>query len=244
MKRLEDSFTVVYLDTRGSGRSEKPAELTSYRHEDLVADLEALRKHLGQEKVWVAGHSEGGWMAMHYAVAYPDGCAGLLLIDAIYAHDDDWRKDGSVRQDRRRSEPWYEKVKKALADHRAAGTEKSFDVAMSQSLMFAFHDVANMEKLNKTGGTLSSEAFKGRQASNKDGLFALPLENIRVPVLIIVGASDDRCSPRQAQRIHLGIAGSKLLVVEEAGHFPWLEQPENFFNAVERGLLSLGVKVQ
>lgn len=244
MNHLEKYFTVVYLDTRGSGRSEKPAELTSYKHEDLVADLEALRKHLGQERVWIAGHSEGGWMAMHYAVRYPKNCGGLLLIDSIYAHDNEWRKDAAARRERRRSEPWYEEVTKASADPHAMDNEENFTAAITQSLKFSFHDVANLDKLKKAQGAISLVAFKGRRESNKGGLSALPLQDIRVPALILVGASDDRCSPSQAERIHLGIAGSKLLVIEDAGHFPWIEQPDRFFDAVDRGLLSLGVKPQ
>jgi len=56
-----------------------------------------------------------------------------------------------------------------------------------------------------------------------------------------VGASDDRASPLQAERIHHGISGSKLIMIEKAGHFPWLEQPDRFFAAVESGLAALGL---
>ena len=244
LNRLEQYFTVVYLDTRGSGRSEKPADVANYRHDDLSDDLEALREHLGQKKVWVAGHSEGGWLAAHYALRYPQSCSGLLLIDSIYAHDADWRKDVAARRERRKSEPWYEEVAKALADPHALDSDKSFTAAITLSLRFSFHDAANIETLKSAQGAVSLTAFKGRQQSNKGGAYALKLEDVHVPTLIVVGASDDRCSPRQAERIHTEIAGSKLLLIEDAGHFPWIEQPDRFFEAVERGLSSFGVKRQ
>ncbi|MBN2010711.1 alpha/beta fold hydrolase [candidate division KSB1 bacterium] len=49
----------MYLDTRGSGRSERPV-LTAYTMHNFVADLESLRSHLGVKTMWLMGHSEGG----------------------------------------------------------------------------------------------------------------------------------------------------------------------------------------
>ena len=58
---LENLFTIVYLDTRGSGRSQQPPQRMDYKYGQFSADLEALRLHLGQKQVWVMGHSMGGW---------------------------------------------------------------------------------------------------------------------------------------------------------------------------------------
>jgi proline iminopeptidase len=45
---LEEMFTMVYLDTRGTGRSQRP-ELNEYTMSSFVADIEGLRSHLGVE---------------------------------------------------------------------------------------------------------------------------------------------------------------------------------------------------
>src|SRR5512143_613193 len=79
MKDLEKTMTMVYLDCRGTGRSQHAAKPTDYGWDQLVADLGALRAHLGQEKVWIAGHSEGGSLALRYACRHPDRVSGLLI---------------------------------------------------------------------------------------------------------------------------------------------------------------------
>ena len=64
---------------------------------------------------------------------------------------------------------------------------------------------------------------------------------VRAPALIVVGDRDLVASPKAAARLHLGLAGSKLLLVEDAGHFPWLEQPAAFFGDF---LDALGVRAR
>jgi pimeloyl-ACP methyl ester carboxylesterase len=70
--------------------------------------------------------------------------------------------------------------------------------------------------------------------------FISHLGNIQAPTLIVVGVSDVVCSLTQAERLHGGIANSKLLVIEKAGHFPWLEAPQAFFAGVRTFLPILG----
>lgn len=48
----------------------------------------------------------------------------------------------------------------------------------------------------------------------------------------------------QAQRLHLGIPCSKLLLIEDAGHFIWIEQPEVFFTGISKFLPELGYEAQ
>ena len=67
---------------------------------------------------------------------------------------------------------------------------------------------------------------------------------VRAPALIVVGDRDLVASPKAAARLHLGLAGSKLLLVEDAGHFPWLEQPAAFFGNVGDFLDALGVRAR
>jgi proline iminopeptidase len=56
---------------------------------------------------------------------------------------------------------------------------------------------------------------------------------------VVVGSHDFICSPLHAHRLHLGIAGSKFVLIEKAGHFPWFEQPNQFFSKVKEGLAAL-----
>src|SRR6478736_2256941 len=53
--------TLVLLDPRGTGASERPADPGAYELADYVADIETLRAHLGLERLDLLGHSHGGF---------------------------------------------------------------------------------------------------------------------------------------------------------------------------------------
>ena len=73
------SWQLVYVDYRGTGRSQRmPPE--SYTLENTIDDLDALRLHLGLDRIAVLGHSHGGILAMPYALKYPDSVSHLLLV--------------------------------------------------------------------------------------------------------------------------------------------------------------------
>jgi pimeloyl-ACP methyl ester carboxylesterase len=79
LEPLEDEFTLVFHDYRGSGRSgEAPPD--SYRFERLADDLEELRCHLGHSPAAVLAHSMGGFVALQFALRHPESCGRLILI--------------------------------------------------------------------------------------------------------------------------------------------------------------------
>jgi len=71
-------FAVVTYDQRGTGRSTTPSG--GYTLLDHVADIEAIRKAIGAEKVHTMGHSWGGIIAMFYATAHPQRVDSILLV--------------------------------------------------------------------------------------------------------------------------------------------------------------------
>jgi len=233
LKPLEELFTLVYLDTRGAGRSEKPSKSTDYTYAQFSADLDGLRKHLGQDKVWVMGHSAGGVHVTQYALNYPQGCQGLILLDSLAARDDEWQEDVDVRMMERKNEPWFGEAMKAWNDEGFPESDEAFAASLEKSLPFYFYAVANIERQVDvfSATTFSIAALRGSIDSNPSGFDILSrLTEIKVPTLIVVGNSDFICSPVQARRIHKRIAGSELIVIDKAGHFPWLEQPDEFFS--------------
>lgn len=71
---------LVLYDLRGHGRSEQPP--TGYTGEDMAADLAAIVEALGEERVFIVGHSFGGYVALRYAANHPERVRGLVLLDA------------------------------------------------------------------------------------------------------------------------------------------------------------------
>ncbi|MET9803096.1 alpha/beta hydrolase [Streptomyces sp. NPDC006368] len=71
---------LILLDARGTGDSAEPADPSSYRCHRQIADVEALRTHLGLDRIHLLGHSAGATLAVLYAAAHPDRLASLTLV--------------------------------------------------------------------------------------------------------------------------------------------------------------------
>ena|SRR3712207_2915387 len=77
---------LVYYDHRGNGRSGRPP-LATLTFEQFCSDADALREHLGFEKVAVLGYSYGGRIVMEYALRYPERLSHLILFDTTPGGD-------------------------------------------------------------------------------------------------------------------------------------------------------------
>ena len=102
-----------------------------------------------------------------------------------------------------------------------------------------WHDLANAEKAEAlfAASSISLHAYQGVADSRQaDAVLSPHLAAVKVPTLIVVGIADVVCSLTQAERLHLGLPNSKLLVIEDAGHFPWLEQADTFFAGIRQAL--------
>lgn len=243
LSRLEDLLTMVYLDTRGTGRSQRPPTPNDYTYELFAADLEALRDHLGQERILVMGHSQAGIHAMQFALRYPDGCAGLILLDTFPAFDEYFREDMQGNMMARRSEPWFERAFAAITSDDKVQNDKEFGQHLMAIIPFYFVDQGVVARFVDVfeATTFSVAASRGQEAVQLEVNLLSDLHRIAVPTLLVVGSEDFLCSPLQSERIHFKIECSKQIVIQNSGHFPWLEQPEQFFPRVKDGLRALGL---
>jgi proline iminopeptidase len=87
---LGDVMRLVYYDHRGNGHSGRPPSET-ITFERLCADADALRDHLGFEKVAILGYSFGGCIALEYALRYPEHLSHLILLSTApnFEHGDE-----------------------------------------------------------------------------------------------------------------------------------------------------------
>ena len=76
---LRDTAQLVYVDHRGSGRS-AAGDPTTHTLDHNIDDLDALREHLGLDRISLLGSSYGGMVAQGYAIRYPDRLANLILV--------------------------------------------------------------------------------------------------------------------------------------------------------------------
>jgi proline iminopeptidase len=238
LKPLEKSFTVVYLDTRGTGRSGRAKTPTEYTWDHLVADLDALRAHLKQDKVWLMGHSEGAMQVTHYACNHPDRVSGLVLLATMAAVRPTDGLGLMARLARRKDEPWFAEAQKVVS----AGSPKNdqeMAEGMEKILPAYWADWRRIEKHKEhfAATSMSVEARRGQEASKRMP-FDLTgrLKKVTAPALIVAGDKDAFCPPAAARELHLCLPNSKLLLIEDCGHFMWLEQAEDFNDQVAKFL--------
>ncbi len=81
--------TVIAPDLRGAGQSAKPAG--GYTKAEMAADIHALARSLGYERVQIVGHDIGLMVAYAYAAQYPTAVQRIVLMDAFLPGVGDWR---------------------------------------------------------------------------------------------------------------------------------------------------------
>src|SRR5580692_9151979 len=74
---------LIFIDERGSGRSEKLEDVKQYTVENMVSDVEAVRMALNLGKISLLGHSYGGVLAQAYALKYPEHLSHLILASTF-----------------------------------------------------------------------------------------------------------------------------------------------------------------
>jgi proline iminopeptidase len=84
---LEQSFTLLYLDTRGSGESSRPADSKQMTVAAMADDIDRLRSYLGLAVINLVGHSNGAAIALDYAERYPQQVKKVVPIDAEVLDD-------------------------------------------------------------------------------------------------------------------------------------------------------------
>ena len=223
---LGDAFTLVFIDSRGSGRSGRPASTADYGYARHSADLEGVRRHLGAGKVWVLGHSMAGVQAMRFALDYPGSVAGLLLIGTYAEADEAYAAEVERRKALRAAEPWYRTV-----DWGGIETDVQLKEALSTALPLYFHKAEAMpgyRRLFETS-TYSGHAYRGWLECDSGTVSMLDaVGSIQCPTLLVVGEGDFVCPPSCSRRIRERVPRAELAEIAESGHFPWIEQPASF----------------
>ena len=81
MEALAQDHQVVAIDMRGYNKSDKPKGVEQYDLKLLIADVLAVVKHFKQEKATIVGHDWGGAVAWGVAMAAPQVCEKLIILN-------------------------------------------------------------------------------------------------------------------------------------------------------------------
>lgn len=239
---------LVFIDERGSGKSEKLEDARAYTVENMVEDAEAVRQALNLGNIALLGHSCGGVLAQAYAFKYSANLTHLILCSTFHSsskmNDVFCHMMANMTPDLRQR---IEKMEKAglfghgkeyqkrryTPDYMIAAWGEGYFPYLYQNRPDPNYDpVAN----GNMAWDVYLEMWGGHGEYVIDGNlqsveYGDRLSLIKVPTLITVGDHDE-CAPSLSEEINKAISSSRLVVLPKSGHMTFVDQPNLFNRAV------------
>ena len=235
---LWERFTLVMLNPRGTGGSDRPSDPRAYQIADYVADLQELRGHLGQEQLLLLGHSHGGVVAEAYAAAYPDRVHRLVLASSLARFAPEQEVAMRIGIEKRSGQPWYPDAVAALDEEQEGKFSTDQELANIFFREFPLYFARYGEAEAGYADTLRAETINAdalllfnREIFNTFDLRDR-LSRITAPTLVITGDDDFICGPINAREISAAIPEAREVIVGDSGHMLFIEQPQAFHDEV------------
>ncbi|WUH88961.1 alpha/beta hydrolase [Streptomyces sp. NBC_00433] len=237
---LETFLTMVYVEPLGSGGSQRlPTHPHGYTRARYTRSLVGLLDRLSLRRVFLLGHSHGGFVAQHTALHHPDRVRGLVLYESAPVTGPEHMAEAAAKVaefvDRNQDRPG---LPEALAGLQAAGsaTDDERITAALRALLpvYLAHYWDREETFRELRETITCTYISSLGEDGEPDLIddraALPA--LAVPTLVVAGRYDVICGPRWAEELHALIPGSRMVLLEDSGHLGHLEEPEEFAAAV------------
>jgi proline iminopeptidase len=244
---------LIFIDERGSGRSEKLEDATQYTVENMVEDVESVRQALHLGKISLMGHSYGGVLAQAYAFKYQQNLTHLVLGGTFYST----REMNKVLAEEKRSMPpealvKLEALEKAGLFNKGKDWEKGrypddyAKLAWGDGYFPYLYQRRPDANYDPASGNTSTSWDLYREMWGSDGEFVIDgnlksveyldkLSTIHVPTLLICGDHDES-NPSLSRTMHEKIAGSKLAIMPQSGHMAFVDQPNLYIKTVSEFL--------
>lgn len=232
---LTRSHRLILLDPRGVGSSDDPADPVTFRVDRLVSDVEALRVHLGLDRMALLAHSAGAVLATLYAAAFPGRLSRLILVTpglaalGVSLTEDQFEAVAGLRA----AQPWYPAARAAWDDILAGGRSMAAYRASRPFFYARWDDAAQAH---------ATVGIADRHAAAREGYFAgadldIPsttaaLARLTAPVLLYAGDLDPLVTPAMISEAAPHFGNATTMTQPGAGHFPWIDDPAAFTAAI------------
>lgn len=218
-------FRIVAPDLRGLG--ETPLDGKEMSIEGMAEDVAALLDELKLGRIILGALSMGGYVAFEFFRKFPERVRALILADTRpQADTEENRRAREVNAQRALKEGMAPIVESMLPKLFSARTRERGGEVLERVREMMF-------RTNPAGAAAALRAM----AVRRDQTDLLP--SINVPTLIIVGSEDAITPPADSEAMSAKIDGSRLVVLEGAGHISNVEQPEEFNRALAEFLRAL-----
>lgn len=215
---LSSSYRVIVPDLRGSGESDSsPGPATMSR---MAQDVAQLLDHLEVPRAVIGGLSMGGYVALAFYKQFPSRVRALVLADTRASADTEEAKHTRTQQ----AEKALSEGMNGIADAMLPKLLTPETVSKRPEIVKRVRDM--MMKTKPEGAASSLLGMAAREDQTE------LLSRITSKTLIIVGAEDAITPVADSEKMHSAIAGSRLVVLENAGHVSNLERTEEFNQAL------------
>ncbi|HEY6306536.1 MAG TPA: proline iminopeptidase-family hydrolase [Candidatus Angelobacter sp.] len=246
---LARSNKLIFIDERGSGKSERLEDPGQYTVENMVEDVEQVRQALGLGKISLLGHSYGGVLAQAYAFKYQRNLTHLILGGTFYSTVE---MNKVLANEKRNMAPDALQKLETLEKAGLFGKGKDWETGRYPEeyaklawgdgyfpYLYQHHPDPNYDPLSGNTST-SWDLYREMWGSHGEFIidgnlksveYADKLPGIHVPTLIICGDHDES-DPSLSRYMHDKIAGSKLVVVPQSGHMAFVDQQGIYIKSV------------
>ena len=222
-------YHVIAPDLPGFGENERNPDL-AYDIAAQTARLKAFADALGLVRPHIAGNSMGGWIALRYAIDYPDALASLILLDNAGVNG----AEESELQKQAANEDYNPLVLAGLedADRLVAMVVHKPPHIPSRLKPVLYADA--LKYRDQLDAIFWVIAIEGRDHPLNDRL-----GEVKVPTLILWGRHDKLLDVSCVPVLEAGIAGSRSHIFEHVGHVPMIEDPKATSDAMKDFLRQL-----
>lgn len=235
-EKIGTSNKAILYDQRGTGESTIPSiDSKSITLDAMINDIEIIRNHLGIDQWVILGHSFGGMLGSYYSAKYPQRIKGLILSASGGIDMDVFpRLNITARLTSREKDSldyWNAKIARGDTTYNARLRRGKF---LAPAYLYdKSHVPVVAERLTQGNRTILGLVFQNMRKINFD--CSEGLKEVKVPVLIIQGKQDviDRKTAETAQKV---LINSTLVMLDNCGHYGWLDQPELYFKSINEYL--------
>jgi proline iminopeptidase len=205
-----------------------------------LKDIDGLREHLGYEKISLMGNSFGGLITMSYAVKYPDRVKSIILAGSA-GIDLEFTSYFRANIQSRLSIQEVEEIQSWSGSIRNNVNVKKANYEMMKLTVPAYffykkYAEGFLNEINEETYNHLVSDFLWMDLITKGYDLKPHFKDFTSKALIIIGRQDI-VGETTAYKMHKNIPDSELLIIEECGHIPWIEQPVIFYKTV-RGFLN------
>lgn len=218
---FQENYQILHYDKRGHGLSDAPP--APYSIQDHSSDLKGLLEYLQLTKVILIAVSVGGQIALEFAASYPE------QVNAVVLSDTGMKLDTAEFWDDRIS-----KVSKAGLEFFAEPIlARWFTPSMSKNDLAGYKNMLVRTPL---------AGYVGTCAAIRDADLRDLAKTVQTPALVMTGAQDQSTPPELGQALADALPNASFELIEGAGHFPCIEQPEQSIKQIKAFLKGVSSK--